>query len=55
MKYISFKEYKEKLIENVKTKIKNENLTDDEVIKHGLEIVKAYENQQKAGEKNGNI
>lgn len=56
MKYISFKEYKEKLVEKAKTKIKNDNLTDEQIMNHGLAIVAAYEkNQQKAGEKNGNI
>lgn len=55
-KFISFKEYKEKVLEKAKGNLDNNRLTDEEIIKHGLEIVKAYEkNQQKAGEKNGNI
>lgn len=47
MKYISFTEYKEKLIENAKTQAKNENLTDEQVIEHGLKIMRAYEKSTK--------
>ena len=56
IKFISFKDYKEKALEKVKTNVMSNRLTDEEILKHGLEIVKVYErNQQKAGEKNGNI
>ncbi len=51
MEYISFEEYKEKILEKVKTKIRSDKLTDEQIIKHGLEIQKTYElAQQKAGE-----
>lgn len=55
--FISFKKYKEKALEQVKVNKKNENLTNNQIVQHGLEIVKRYEqNRQKAGEKiDGNI
>ena len=55
MNYVSFEEYKQKILENTKASIQNNRLTDEEVVEHGLAIVKAYENQLKAGENNGNI
>lgn len=56
MKYISFTEYKEKIKENAKVQAKSESLTDEQVIEHGLKIMRAYEkNQQKAGERDGDI
>ena len=55
-KYMSFKEYKEKIKEQILTKQKNETLTDEKIIEDGMKIVAMYEkSQQKAGEKVGNI
>lgn len=55
-KYISFKEYKEKIKEQVISKQKNVTLTDEKIIDDGMKIVEMYEkNQQKAGDKVGNI
>lgn len=45
--YISFADYKKKIKENVKNKMKNKLLTDKQIIDEGMEIVKMYENQQK--------
>lgn len=56
MEFVPFKEYKEKILQKVQVNAKNNNLTDEEIIKQGLAIVKAYEKQQKkAGDTNGNI
>lgn len=56
MKYISFKEYKEKIIQKAKEQQHNEMLTDEQIIDQGMKIVEAYESQQKkAGGNNGNI
>ncbi|MCI8396830.1 MAG: hypothetical protein HFJ52_04060 [Clostridia bacterium] len=56
IEFISFKEYKEKILQKVQVSTKNSKLTDEEIIKQGLTIVEAYEKQQeKAGGKNGNI
>ncbi len=46
-KFISFKEYKDKLKEKVKQQIKDENISNEEILQHGLKIVQAYESQQK--------
>lgn len=46
-KFISFKEYKEKIKEKAKQQTKSENISDEIILQHGLKIVQAYENQQK--------
>lgn len=52
MQYVSFKEYKNKIKENIKVTTNNSKLTDEEVLIQGMKMVKAYENQQNgAGEK----
>jgi len=56
MRYVSFKEYKEKIKQNVITKQRNEKLSDEQIVEDGMKIMEIYErNQQKAGDKNGNI
>lgn len=55
MKYISFKEYKDKLKEGIKQKIHKNSITDEQILEQGMKIVQAYENQQKVGDSNGNI
>ena len=55
MNYVSFKEYKEKITQNMQVKKYNETLTDEEIIKQGMRIVEVYENRKKVGEKGGNI
>lgn len=56
MKYVSFKEYKNKIKEKAATKKRNDTLTDKQIIDDGMKIVQMYEkNQQKAGDKGGNI
>ena len=52
MQYVSFKEYKNKIKENMKVTTNNSKLTDEEVLIQGMKMVRAYENQQNgAGEK----
>lgn len=54
--YISFKDYKEKLYQQAKVNKHQSNLSNEQIVKHGMEIVKAYEeSQQKAGVRDGNI
>ena len=56
MPFYSFKEYKKKIKENTIMKRKNIMMTDEQIISEGQKIVEIYEkNQQKAGEKVGNI
>lgn len=57
MPYVSFKEYKNKIKENIKVTTNSSKLTDEEILEQGIKMAKAYENQQKkAGENiNGNI
>jgi hypothetical protein len=55
MEYVSFEKYKQKLAENANTSAHSNRLSDEEIIEHGLKIAKAYEKQQKAGEKNRDI
>ena len=56
MPYCSFKDYKKKIKENASIKRKNKSMTDEQILKEGKKIVEIYEkNQQKAGEKVGNI
>lgn len=54
--YVSFKDYKDKLYQQAKVNKHQNNLSNEQIVKHGMEIVKAYEeSQQKAGVKDGNI
>lgn len=56
MPYCSFKDYKKKIKENANIKRKNISMSDEQILKEGKKIVEIYEkNQQKAGEKVGNI
>lgn len=56
MQFCSFEDYKKKLKEKVISKRNNMNLTDEQILEEGKKIVEIYEkNQQKAGEKVGNI
>ena len=56
VKYISFIEYKNKIKEQVNAKRNDNLLSDEQIINDGMKIMQAYErNQQKAGDKNGNI
>ena len=56
MQYCSFKDYKKKIKENANIKRNNLSMTDEQILKEGKKIVEIYEkNQQKAGEKVGNI
>lgn len=56
MPYCSFEEYKKKIKQNVNIKKRNINMTDEQILEEGKRIVEIYEkNQQKAGEKVGNI
>ena len=56
MPYCSFKEYKKKIKENTIMKRKNIAMTDEQIINEEKKMVELYEkNQQKAGEKVGNI
>ena len=54
---ISFNDYKNKILENIKSQQNKEKLTDEQIINQGMKIVEAYEKQQnnKAGERIGNI
>lgn len=54
--YMTFETYKNKIKENAKIKRHNDSMTDEQIIKRGTKIMQMYEkNQQKAGEKIGNI
>lgn len=54
--YVSFKDYKDKIYQQAKVNRHKDDLSNEQIIKHSMEIVKAYEkSQQKAGVKNGNI
>ena len=56
IKFISLKDYKEEIFKNVQKQKKNQNLTDEEILKQGIKIMESYEKQQgEAGDKNGNI
>ena len=56
MKFVSLKEYKQKIIENIEKENKNCQLTDEEILNEGIKIVEIYEKQKrKEGENNGNI
>lgn len=56
LKYISFKEYKQKIKQKALSKQRNRNLSDKQIMQHGMEIIEMYErNQQKAGDKSGDI
>lgn len=51
MPYISFKDYKSKILEQIKEKIRKNRLSDKQIIEHSMEIVKEYEkNQRKIGD-----
>ncbi len=55
-KFISFKEYKDKIKKQAIAKRKNANLTDEKIIDDSMKIVQIYEkHQQKAGDEDGNI
>ena len=56
MTYISFKNYKEKLKQNITTSQKVKNLTNEQIMTEMDAVVKAYEQRNgKAGGKVGNI
>lgn len=56
MKYISFKDYKEKIKQNITTSQKAKNLTNEQIMTEMDAVVKAYERKNgKAGGKIGNI
>jgi len=56
MKFVSLKEYKKKLYENIDRESKNSQLTDQEILEEGMKIVEIYEKQKgEVGEDNGDF
>ena len=51
--FVSFEQYKEKLKEKITQKVQDTKMTNEEIIKNDMEIVKTFERLEKLKEQKG--